>query len=51
MNNKKYIPYVIEPSVGLNRLFLTCLADSYTVEGEWEETRTYLKLGSKSSSN
>jgi len=34
VNNKKYIPYVIEPSVGLNRLFLTCLADSYVVEGE-----------------
>ncbi len=47
VNNKKYIPYVIEPSVGLNRLFLTCLADSYTVEGEWEETRTYLKLDPK----
>lgn len=47
INNKKYIPYVIEPSVGLNRLFLTCLADSYTVEGEWEETRTYLKLDPK----
>lgn len=47
VNNKKYIPYVIEPSVGLNRLFLTCLADSYTVEGEWEEARTYLKLDPK----
>jgi len=47
VNNKKYIPYVIEPSVGLNRLFLTCLADSYTVEWEWEETRTYLKLDPK----
>ncbi|NVP17664.1 glycine--tRNA ligase [Candidatus Gracilibacteria bacterium] len=47
VNNKKYIPYVIEPSVGLNRLFLTCLADSYTVEGEGEETRTYLKLDPK----
>ncbi len=47
VNNKKYIPYVIEPSIGLNRLFLTCLADSYTVEGEWEETRTYLKLDPK----
>lgn len=47
VNNKKYIPYVIEPSVGLNRLFLTCLADSYIVEGEWEETRTYLKLDPK----
>jgi len=47
VNNKKYIPYVIEPSVGLNRLFLTCLADSYVVEGEWENARTYLKLDPK----
>ncbi|MDD3144471.1 MAG: glycine--tRNA ligase [Candidatus Gracilibacteria bacterium] len=47
VNNKKYIPYVIEPSVGLNRLFLTCLADSYTVDGEGEEARNYLKLDPK----
>jgi glycyl-tRNA synthetase len=30
VNNRKYVPYVIEPSVGLNRLFLTVLADAYT---------------------
>ncbi|MDD3793723.1 MAG: glycine--tRNA ligase [Candidatus Gracilibacteria bacterium] len=47
VNNKKYIPYVIEPSVGLNRLFLTCLADSYVTEGEGENARTYLKLDPK----
>lgn len=28
-NNTKYIPYVIEPSVGLSRLFLATLADAY----------------------
>lgn len=28
-NNQKYIPYVIEPSVGLSRLFLVTLADAY----------------------
>lgn len=28
-NNTKYIPYVIEPSVGLNRLMLATLADAY----------------------
>ena len=27
--NEKYIPYVIEPSVGVERLFLTILCDSY----------------------
>lgn len=43
VNNKKYIPYVIEPSVGLTRLFLATLADAYTVE----EERSYLKLDPK----
>lgn len=47
VNNKKYVPYVIEPSVGLNRLFLTVLSDAYTVDGEGEEARTYLKLDPK----
>ena len=45
INNKKYIPYVIEPSVWLNRLFLCALVDSYTVDEENE--RTYLKLSPK----
>jgi glycyl-tRNA synthetase len=45
INNKKYIPYVIEPSVWLTRLFLACLCDSYTIdEGN---NRTYLKLDPK----
>ncbi|NDK07753.1 glycine--tRNA ligase [Candidatus Gracilibacteria bacterium] len=44
VNNRKFIPYVIEPSVGLTRLFLATLIDAYTVEGEGEEQRTYLKL-------
>ena len=43
VNNKKYIPYVIEPSVGLTRLFLAALSDAYTVE----ENRAYLKLDPK----
>lgn len=47
VNNRKYIPYVIEPSVWLNRLFLTVLADAYTTDGEGENTRTYLKLDPK----
>ena len=47
VNNKKYIPHVIEPSVGLTRLFLASLVDAYTVEGEGEEQRSYLKLSSK----
>lgn len=47
INNKKYIPHVIEPSVGLTRLFLASLVDAYTVEGEGEEQRSYLKLSPK----
>ena len=39
-NNKKILPYVIEPSVWLTRLFLAVIANAYTVE----EDRTYLKL-------
>ena len=30
--NEKYIPYVIEPSLGVERLFLTVLCDAYTKE-------------------
>jgi glycyl-tRNA synthetase len=51
VNNKKYIPYVIEPSVGLTRLFLATLCDAYTeqeIQGEeGTTTRTYLKLDPK----
>lgn len=37
-NNTKYIPYVIEPSVGLTRLFLATLANAYTEteNDEWK---------------
>ncbi len=30
--NEKYLPYVIEPSLGLDRLFLAILSNSYDVE-------------------
>ncbi|NCN58597.1 glycine--tRNA ligase [Candidatus Microgenomates bacterium] len=38
--NKKLVPHVIEPAVGVNRLFLMVLVDAYTEE----EKRTVLKL-------
>lgn len=38
--NEKITPYVIEPAVGINRLFLMALADSYEIIDE----RTVLKL-------
>jgi glycyl-tRNA synthetase len=37
---KKIVPHVIEPAVGINRLFLMVLVDAYKEEGE----RIYLKL-------
>lgn len=43
VNNKKFIPYVIEPAMGLGRIVLASLCDAYTIE----ETRTYLKLDPK----
>ena len=43
--NEKYIPYVIEPSVGADRLFLSVLCDSYEEETlEDGETRVVMKL-------
>lgn len=43
VNNKRFLPYVIEPAMGLGRITLATLCDAYTVE----ETRTYLKLDPK----
>lgn len=41
--NKKIVPHVIEPAVGINRLLLMVLADAYTEE----ENRTVLKIDPK----
>ena len=43
--NEKYLPYVIEPSVGVDRLFLAVLTDAYEEELlEDGTTREVLKL-------
>ncbi len=43
--NEKYIPFCVEPSVGVDRLFLAFLADAYREEQlENGETRTVLRL-------
>ena len=43
--NEKYLPYVIEPSVGIERLLLAILSDSYTLEEVGEnDTRVVLKI-------
>ena len=42
--NEKYLPYVIEPSVGLDRLLLAVLSNSYTEEKNGDDTREILKI-------
>ncbi|WP_300409797.1 glycine--tRNA ligase [Lagierella sp.] len=43
--NEKYVPYCVEPSVGVDRMFLTFLCDAFEIE-ELEDgsTRNVLKL-------
>lgn len=41
---EKYIPWILETSVGLGRMFLAFLSDAYTEEGEGDDARTVLKL-------
>ena len=44
-DNEKYIPYVIEPSLGVERLFLTVLCNGYKKEElEGGEVREVMKL-------
>ena len=43
--HERYVPYVIEPSVGADRLFLSIFCDSYQEETlENGDTRTVMKL-------
>ncbi len=43
--NQKYLPYVVEPSVGLDRLFLALICDAYTKETlENGDVREILKI-------
>lgn len=42
--NKSYIPYVVETSVGLDRLFLAILSAGYKEEKVEEEPRTVLRI-------
>ncbi len=42
-SGKKVLPHVIEPAVGINRLFLMILCDAYSEEGE----RVVLKISPK----
>lgn len=45
VENKKYLPYVVEPALGADRLLLTCLVDAYEVEQlDNGEERTVLRF-------
>ena len=45
ITNKKYVPYVIEPSLGVDRMFLTVLCDAYNEEDLGDgDSRVVLKL-------
>ena len=43
-NKEHYIPHVIEPSIGVDRLFLAILTSAYNVDKVDGEERTVLKL-------
>ncbi|MCD7839747.1 MAG: glycine--tRNA ligase [Erysipelotrichaceae bacterium] len=42
--NQKYIPFVIEPSVGVDRLFLSLLSDAYDEEQLEKDSRIVMHL-------
>ncbi|WP_154856760.1 glycine--tRNA ligase [Cyclobacterium xiamenense] len=42
--NQNYIPYVIETSIGADRLFLMTLCNAYTEEQIGDKSRVYLKF-------
>jgi glycyl-tRNA synthetase len=45
VTNEKYVPYCVEPSVGVDRLFLSFLSDAYEEEElEGGDVRTVLKF-------
>lgn len=44
IDGEKYIPWVVETSVGMGRLFLTVISDAYEVEEVNGESRTVLKF-------
>ncbi len=48
LNNKKYIPHVVETSAGVGRTFLAVLCSAYTEEAlEGDDSRMVLKLNPK----
>jgi glycyl-tRNA synthetase len=47
VQNKRYIPYVVEPSLGVERLLLVLLCDAYDVEKLENDERTVLHFDPK----
>jgi glycyl-tRNA synthetase len=45
--NEKFVPHVIEPSLGVDRTILAILTSAYREDVMGEETRTYLALAPK----
>lgn len=45
--NEKYVPHVIEPSLGVDRSFLAVLLDHYQETGEGDSKRVWLSLPPK----
>ena len=43
LTNRKFVPHVIEPAVGVGRMFLISLLDAYSEDGD----RVVLKLNPK----
>jgi glycyl-tRNA synthetase len=41
---ERYLPYVIEPAVGVDRVFLVCLLDAYDEDVQDNEPRVVLRL-------
>jgi glycyl-tRNA synthetase len=42
--NERFLPYVVEPAVGVDRIMITCLLDAYDEEEVRGETRVVLRL-------
>src|SRR5262245_40481234 len=42
--NERYVPYVVEPAVGVDRIMITCLLDAYGEEEVRGETRVVLRF-------
>jgi len=46
-SGESFIPYVVEPSIGVERLFLVLLLEAYCEEGEGKDERVVLKLDNR----